>query len=125
VANGVGINFLSLPDIGAKYRQGDIERRVWPGQALEAFIARRVLPEYPHGTNMQGAVSVIVQYLVLRDGSVKILRATGPMPFAKAAQTAIEQWLYRPLRYENRSCEVVSRLEVRFDSEFAQVGISY
>jgi hypothetical protein len=125
VAKGVGINFLSLSDIGASYRQGDIERRVWPGQALEAFIVRRVLPEYPHGTSARGAVSVIVQYLVLRDGSVKILRTSGPMPFTRAAQSAIEQWIYRPLRYENRSCEVVSRVEVRFDSEFAQAGILY
>jgi hypothetical protein len=122
VANGVGIDFLSLPDIGATYRQDDIERRVWPGQALEAFLVRRVLPEYPHGTNTQGAVSVIVEYLVSREGSVKVLRTSGPMPFTGAAQSAIEQWVYRPLRYENRSCEVVSRVEVRFDSELAQAG---
>ena|ERR1700737_1095652 len=109
---------------GPGYREGNIERRVWPGQALEAFIVRRVLPEYPHGTNARGAVSVIVQYLVSRNGSVKVLRTFGPMPFTGAAQSAIEQWVYRPLRYENRSCEVVSRVEVRFDSEFAQAGMS-
>jgi hypothetical protein len=124
VANGVGINFLSLPDTGARYRQEDIERRVWPGQALEAFIVRRVLPEYPHGTNARGAVSVIVQYLVSRDGSVKVLLTSGPMPFTRAAQSAIEKWLYRPLRYENHPCEVVSRVEVRFDSELAQAGMT-
>jgi hypothetical protein len=37
-------NFLSLPDIAATYRQGNAEWRVWPGQALESFIVRRVLP---------------------------------------------------------------------------------
>jgi hypothetical protein len=36
VTDGVGISFLSLPDIGATYRRGDAEWRVWPGQALEA-----------------------------------------------------------------------------------------
>jgi hypothetical protein len=51
VIDGVGINFLSLPDIGATYRRGNAEGRVWPGQALEGFIVRRVLPEYPGGTN--------------------------------------------------------------------------
>src|SRR5438094_7637485 len=56
VADGVGINFLSLPDIGATYRQGSTEWRVWPAQALESFVVRRVLPEYPHGTNARGAV---------------------------------------------------------------------
>jgi hypothetical protein len=124
VADGVGINFLSLPDIGATYRQGNTEWRVWPGQALEGLIVRRVLPEYPRGTNTRGAVSVFVEYLVTRDGSVKVLRTSGPARFTSAAQSAIEQWVYRPLEYENRPCEVVSRVEVRFDSEFAQSGMS-
>jgi hypothetical protein len=120
VADGVGINFLALPDIGAVYRQGNAEWRVWPGQALEGFIVRRVLPEYPHNTNIQGAVSVFVEYLIRRDGSVKVLRTSGPAPFTTAANSAIEQWVYRPLGYENRHCEVLSRVEVRFDGEFVQ-----
>jgi len=124
VADGVGINFLSLPDIGATYRQGNVEWRVWPGQALEGFIVRRVLPEYPRGTNTRGAVSVFIEYLIMRDGSVKVLRTSGPAPFTSAAQLAIERWVYRPLEYEDRRCEVVSRVEVRFDSEFAQPGMS-
>ena len=124
VADGVGINFLSLPDIGATYRQGNAEWRVWPGQALESLIVRRVLPEYPRGTNTRGAVSVFVEYLVTLDGSVKVLRTSGPVRFTSAAQSAIEHWVYRPLEYENRPCEVVNRVEVRFDSEFAQSGMS-
>ena len=124
VAGGVGINFLSLPDIGAIYRQGNAEWRVWPGQALEAFIIRRVLPEYPRGTNTPGAVSVFVEYLITRDGSVKILRTSGPAPFTRSAQSAIERWVYRRLEYENRPCEVVSRVEVKFDSEFTHSGMS-
>jgi len=122
VADGVGINFLSLPDIGATYRQGNAEWRVWPGQALESFIVRRVLPEYPRGTNAHGAVSVFVEYLITRGGSVKILRTSGPPPFVGAAQLAIGRWVYQPLEYENRPCEVVSRVEVRFDSELARSG---
>jgi len=118
VANGVGINFLSLPDIGATYRQGNVEWRVWPGQALEGLIVRRELPEYPRGTNTRGSVSVFVEYLVTLDGSVKVLRTAGPARFTSAAQSAIEHWVYRPLEYENRPCEVVSRVEVRFDSDF-------
>lgn len=124
VADGVGINFLLLPDIGAIYRQGNAEWRVWPGQALEGFIVRRVLPEYPRGTNTRGTVSVFVEYLITRDGSVKVLRTSGPIPFTSAAQSAIERWVYRPLEYENRRCQVVSRVEVRFDSEFAQSSTS-
>jgi hypothetical protein len=124
VADGVGINFLSLPDIGATYRRGNAEWRVWPGQALEGLIVRRVLPEYPRGTNTRGAVSVFVEYLVTRDGSVKVLRTSGPARFTSAARSAIERWVYRPLEYENRPCEVVSRVEVRFDSEVAQSGLS-
>lgn len=118
VADGVGINFITLPDIGAVYRWGDAQWRVWPGQALESFIVRRVLPEYPRNTKMQGAVSVIVEYLIRQDGSVKVLRSSGPARFTEAARWAIEQWVYRPLGYEDRSCQVVSRVEVRFDSEF-------
>jgi len=120
VADGVGINFLSLPDIGATYRQGNAEWRVWPGQALESYMVRRELPEYPGGTNARGAVSVFVEYLITQTGSVKVLRTSGPPPFAGAARSAIERWVYQPLEYENRSCEVVSRVEVRFDSEFAR-----
>lgn len=123
VADGVGIRFLSLPDIGAIYRQGNIEWRVWPGEALEGFIVRRVLPEYPRGTTSPGTVSVFVEYLITRDGSVKVLRTSGTAPFTSAAQSAIERWAYRPLEYENRRCEVVSRVEVRFDSEFAKSGL--
>lgn len=118
VANGVGINFLSLPDVGATYRRGDAERRVWPGQALESFIVRRVLPEYPQGTKARGKVSVFVEYLVTLDGSVGILRTSGPVPFIRAAQSAIEQWAYQPLRCEDRPCEAISRVEVKFDSDF-------
>ena len=124
VADGVGINFLPLPDIGAKYRLGNEEWRVWPGQALEGFILRRALPEYPRGTNGHGAVSVFVEYLIQRDGSVKVLRASGPEPFRGAAQSAIERWVYQPLEYENHPTEVVSRVEVRFDGEFARSAIS-
>ena len=125
VADGVGINFLSLPDIGATYRQGNAEWRVWPGQALESFIVRRVLPGYPRETNTRGAVSVFVEYLITRDGSVKVLRTSGPAPFTGAAQSAVQSWVYRPLQYENRPCEVISRLEVRFDSEFAWSATSH
>lgn len=120
VADGVGIKFLSLPDIGAAYRQGNAEWRVWPGQALESFIIRRALPEYPRGTYSRGAVSVFVEYLITRDGSVKVLRTSGPEPFRGTAQSAIEGWIYRPLEYENHPCEVVSRVEVRFDGEFVR-----
>jgi hypothetical protein len=124
VVDGVGINFLSLPDIGATYRQGNAEWRVWPGQALENFLVRRVLPEYPHGTRSRGAVSVFVEYLISQNGSVKVLRTAGRAPYTRAAQSAIERWVYRPLQYESRPCEVVSRVEVRFDGEFAEPGTS-
>jgi hypothetical protein len=123
VTNGVGINFFSLPDIGAIYRQGKGEWRVWPGQALENFIVRRVLPGYPLGTSTRGAASVFVEYLITLDGSVKVLRTSGPAPFAAAAQSAVEGWVYRPLAFENRPCEVVSRVEIRFDSEFAHFAV--
>ena len=125
VADGVGINFPSLPDIGATYRQGNAEWRVWPGQALESFIVRRVLPEYPRYTNTRGAVSVFIEYLITRDGSVRVLRTSGPAPFTGAAQSAVQNWVYRPLEYENRPCEVISRLEVRFDSEFVRSAASH
>jgi Gram-negative bacterial TonB protein C-terminal len=124
VTDGVGINFLSLPDIGATYRQGNTEWRVWPGQALEGLIVRRVLPQYLRAVKTRGAVSVFLEYLITTDGSVKVLRTSGPTPFTNAAQSAIEHWVYRPLEFENRPCEVVSRVEVRFDSEFAQSGTS-
>src|SRR2546429_9901968 len=74
VADGVGINFLSLPDIGATYRQGNAEWRGWPGQTLETFIVRRWLPEYPHGTEEPGAGAGFLEYFVTRDGMGKRFR---------------------------------------------------
>jgi Gram-negative bacterial TonB protein C-terminal len=120
VADGIGINFFPLPDIGAVYRQGNEEWRVWPGQALESFIVRRVLPEFPRDADTRGNVSVFVEYLIRRDGSVKVLRTAGPSPFSNAARSAIGQWRYRPLEFEDQRCNVVSRLEVRFDGRFVQ-----
>jgi hypothetical protein len=120
VAAGVGINFFPVPDIGAVYRQGNVERRVWPGQALESFMVRRTLPEFPRAVDTREAVSVFVEYVVREDGSVKVLRTSGPTPFTDSARSAVEQWVYRPLGYENHRCEVLSRVEVRFDGKFAQ-----
>jgi hypothetical protein len=121
VVEGVGINFPSLPDAGATDRRNP-ERRVLPGQALEAAIYRRVLPEYPRGTKAHGAVSVFLEYLVTRNGSVKVLRTSGPAPFTNAAQSAVERWAYRPVRFGDRLIEAVSRVEVRFDSELLVRG---
>jgi hypothetical protein len=118
ITNGVGLNFFSIPDIGAVYRQANIDRRVWPGQALESFILRRVLPEFPRDADRRAVASVFVEYVVREDGSVKVLRTSGPTPFSAAARSAIEQWAYRPLSYENERCEVLSRVEVRFDGKF-------
>jgi hypothetical protein len=120
VDDGVGINFFAIPDIGAVYRQGNVERRAWPGQALEGFIVRRVLPEFPRDINVLDAVSVFVEYVIREDGSVKVVRTSGPMSFSTAARTAVEQWVYRPLGYEDRRCEVLSRVEVRFDGKFLE-----
>jgi len=120
VDDGVGINFFAIPDIGAVYRQGNVERRVWPGQALERFIVRRVLPEFPRDTNLLDAVSVFVEYVIREDGSVKVVRTSGPASFSTAARMAVEQWVYRPLGYEDRRCEVLSRVEVRFDGKFLE-----
>jgi len=120
VDDGVGIRFMPLPDLGATDRHHHPERRVWPGQALEGAIVRRVLPEYPLGTKANGAVSVYVEYLIRQDGSVKVLRTSGPPPFTTEAQAAIKLWLYRPVWFENRPFEVVSRVEVRFDGELAE-----
>lgn len=120
VADGVGIKFFAIPDIGAVYREGNIERRVWPGQALEGFLVHRVLPEYPRGVNVSGAVSVYVEYVIREDGSVKVVRTAGPTAFSAAARAAIDQWVYRSLAFEDQRCEVLSRVEVRFDGEFVQ-----
>jgi hypothetical protein len=122
VAVGVGINFFPLPDIGAVYRQGNEEWRVWPGQALESFIVRRVLPQFPRDADTRGNVSVFIEYLIRRDGSVSVLRTSGPAPFSAAARAAIGQWRYRPLEYDDQRCEIVSRVEVRFDGQFVQDG---
>jgi TonB family protein len=121
VVPGVGIYFFPLSDMGLIYPRRDTVRRVWPGQALESEILRRVIPKYPAGTrNETGVVSVSLEYVIGIDGSVRVLRSSGPALFDKAARAAVESWVYRPIRFEGHFIEVVSRVEVRFDAELAK-----
>ncbi len=122
VVDGVGIYFPPLPDMGTTDRRRYPIRRIWPGRALEASVTQRVIPRYPSGTHGQGIVSVFLEYLIGTDGSVTVLRTSGPPLFADAARSALEQWRYRPLRFENSVVEVISRVEVRFDGEFVNTG---
>jgi hypothetical protein len=63
VVPGVGIYFFPLSDMGLIYPRRNPVRRVWPGQALEREIIRRVIPKYPPGTrNESGVVFVYIEY---------------------------------------------------------------
>lgn len=121
IVEGVGIRFLTLPDIGLIDRSQDPIRRVWPAQALESSIVRRVIPKFPEGAAAERrAVSVFAEYVVHTDGSVSVLRARGPVAYATSVTQALERWQYRPYRYRNQTIEVVSRLEVRFDGTLVE-----
>ena len=121
VVKGVGIYFPLLPDMGLTGRRRDTLRRVWPGRALETEIVRREIPKYPPGTsNESGVVTVSLEYVIGVDGSVRVLRSSGPTLFDKAARSAIEGWEYRPIRFEGHVIEVVSRIEVKFDASLAK-----
>jgi hypothetical protein len=119
VVRGVGIRFPSLPDAWTIDRRRSLERRTWPAQVLESTIVQRVLPAYPGGTMTEGAVSVLVEYLLASDGSVTVLRTSGPNPFADAARVAVDAWAYGPIKCDDHPCEVVTRVEVRFDGALA------
>ena len=119
IVEGVGIYFPPLPDMGAIDRRRNPIRRVWPGRGLERDITRRVVPKYPAGTHVREVASVFLEYLIGTDGSVKVLRTSGPALFANAARAALERWEYRPVRFENEIIEVVSRVELRFDGALA------
>jgi len=107
--------------MGLTDRRRDPLRRVWSGHALETEIARREIPKYPVGTrNDGGVVTVSLEYVIGIDGSVRVLRSSGPAVFDKADRSAIERWEYRPIRFEGHFIEVVSRVEVRFDAELAK-----
>jgi hypothetical protein len=122
VVEGVGIYFPPLPDIGTTDRRRNPIRRVWPGHALERSITRRVVPQYPAGTRAREVASVVLEYLIGTDGSVKVLRTSGPALFANAARAALESWEYQPMRFEDGVIEVVSRVEVRFDGALANAA---
>lgn len=119
IVQGVGLRFPVVPDIGKIDRARQPMRRVWPGQDLESRITRRVIPAFPDTAVEPGPVSVFVEYLIRTDGSVKVLNALGPSPFADSARAALEQWHYRPVRFERQFIEVISRAEVRFDGSLA------
>ena len=115
VVLGVGLRFPALPDVGVTYWHGKPARRVWSGSTLEESILRRVLPDYPRPSSLGGAVSIFIEYLIALDGSVTVLRTSGPSPYSDVAKRAVEHWAYRPIRYDNVSCEAVTRVEIRFD----------
>lgn len=119
VTHGVGIHFPVLHDAWTTDRRQQPERQVRPAQALEPFIVRRVLPDYPRGESSRAAVSVVVEYLITSDGSVRVLRTSGPAVFTEAARSAIASWAYAPVSCEHRPCEAVTRVEVRYDGELA------
>ena len=120
IAAGVGLRFPELPDMGKIDPRQATMRRVWPGQQLEANIVRRVIPGFPEGATAGPPVSVFIEYLIGHDGSVKVLRSLGPAPYVVSARAALARWQYRPVRFQNQIIEVISRVEVRFDSERAR-----
>ena len=117
VVGGVGLRFPDLPDMGKIDPRQPTMRRVWSGRALEANIARRTIPKFPQGTPAGPPVSVFLEYLIRHDGSVKVLRSLGPAPYVAASRTALEQWQYHPVRFQNQVIGTISRVEVRFDNE--------
>jgi periplasmic protein TonB len=119
VIQGVGVYFPPLFDMGRIDRSRNPIRRVWPARALEGKIMRRTLPHYPKQAARGESASVFLEYLICTDGSVRVLRTSGPALFAAAARSALERWEYEPVRFEKAVIEVVSRVEVRFDGELA------
>ena len=73
-------------------------------------------PEYPplaRQARIQGLV--LLEAFIARDGTIQNLRiVTGHPLLAPAAQSAVQQWIYRPTMLNGEPVEVVTTISVTF-----------
>ena len=83
---------------------------------MEGNLIRRIQPIYPAAaklTGMEGAV--VLQAVISREGKIEDLAIVEGNPIlARAAVTAVKQWLYRPYRLNNEPVEVQTQITVNF-----------
>lgn len=93
-----------------------VARPVITSHAMEAFLIRRVQPEYPalaRAARIEG--EVLLQAVIATDGSIENLHVISGHPMLVAAALhAVQQWRYRPYVLNGIPVEVETQVTVRF-----------
>jgi TonB family protein len=113
----IDVNFSLIEDQAAPQPPGGSATRARGGGSVQpAKLIEKVDPVYPalaKQARVQGAVSVEVT--IGKDGRVRKATAmSGPPLLRRAAEEAVEHWVYAPGRLNGEPVEVVAQEVVRF-----------
>jgi periplasmic protein TonB len=83
----------------------------------QAFLYRKVPPEYPAEARKQHAEGrVVLKVVISKEGDVtKLIVISGNPVLVPAALDAVKQWKYRPYLLNGQPVEVETQATVRFD----------
>jgi protein TonB len=83
---------------------------------MEGNLIHRVEPQYPiiaKQIRLEGAV--VLKAIISREGNIEQVEvASGPALLARAAETAVSQWKYRPYLLNGVPVEVETQITVNF-----------
>jgi len=86
------------------------------GNVQMAKLIKKVLPAYPLGArsaSVEGTVEFTA--MIAKDGTIRSLKLLkGPPLLVKAAQEAVQKWVYQPTLLNGQPVEVVTQIDVNF-----------
>jgi protein TonB len=100
--------------------QSNGEKRIRLAQsAAEQKLVSAPAPLYPPLAKLAGTQGVVtVAVLIGKEGNVKgVYSMRGPELLRPAAETAVNQWVYRPTLLNGEPIEVISTVDVSFRLE--------
>lgn len=86
------------------------------GKAQAALLIRQVTPQYPEEARAAGITGEVgMSAVIARDGTVEALELiSGPPLLVRAAQEAIQHWVYKPATLNDAPVEVITEIMVNF-----------
>lgn len=83
------------------------------GGVMEGLLLKKVPPEYPSDIEAQGAV--VLHAIIGADGKVQHLSAvSGPQSLQALAESAVQQWEYKPYMLNGHATAVDTTVVVNF-----------
>jgi TonB family protein len=108
----VSLNFVASPSDG-----GEAPRQIRVGGNVQAAnLITRIGPKYPAEAKKAGIQGTVKLYIIVnKDGTVQGTAVlSGDPELAKAAQEAVQQWVYRPTFLNGQPVEVQTTVDVTF-----------